>query len=446
MVPCDLCMDPERTTCEMPAAVPAVAALPSSSRRIPELDGLRGFAILQVVLFHYFSLSNFGARGGALGYCVKIFGLGWTGVDLFFVLSGFLIGGILLESRESPGFFQTFYLRRVHRILPVYFLWILLYVVILSLPAHWFPAALAVGDSSLSVVPRYLLFVQNLFFRQQHFQLLWFGATWSLAVEEQFYVVAPFLIWFMSARALKWTIASTIILVPMVRSVVFLSADPGWHYIAAQEMPFRADELAVGIGCAMLWREVRIQRFLAEHKRLLYRGLFALSCGVLGAAWWLLHPTSIVTVAAGYSLLALFYATLMLVVLTDTSGRLARLARLNALRELGTISYCVYVIHVAVNGLCHAFLLGGEPRVYDWPGLAVTLLAFLVTVGLAQLSWKYYERPLVRRGHGYSYGSRPEPSADFGGESGLPAGAVLASPAKGAPSAARHGQQQTGSP
>jgi peptidoglycan/LPS O-acetylase OafA/YrhL len=268
----------------MPAVVPSGSPSPSSSRRVPELDGLRGVAILQVVLFHYFSLSNFGARGGALGYCVKIFGLGWTGLDPFFVLSGFLIGGILLESLESPGFSQTFYLRRVHRILPVYFLWILLYVVILSLPAQWFPATLAVGDSSLSVVPKYLLFAQNPFFRQQHFQLLWFGATWSLAVEEQFYVIAPFLILFISARALKWPTVFTILLVPVVCSVVFLSADPGWHYIAAQEMPFRADELAVGIGRAMLWREAGVQQFLAEHKRLLSRGLFALSCGVLGAA------------------------------------------------------------------------------------------------------------------------------------------------------------------
>jgi peptidoglycan/LPS O-acetylase OafA/YrhL len=159
-----------------------------------------------------------------------------------------------------------------------------------------------------------------------------------------------------------------------------------------------------------------------------------------------LHSTSIVTVAAGYSLFAVFYATLMLVVLTDTSGKLARLARLKVLRELGTISYCVYVIHVAVNGVCHVFLLGGEPRVYDWPGVAVTLLAILMTAGLAELSWKYYEFPLVRRGHRYSYRSRPEPSVDFGGEPALPAGAVFASSAKAGPSAARHGQQQTGSP
>ena len=89
------------TSASTPAAV--VPASPSS-HRIPELDGLRGLAVLGVVLFHYFSSSDFGARGTTLGYFVKIFGLGWTGVDLFFILSGFLIGGILLETRESPDF------------------------------------------------------------------------------------------------------------------------------------------------------------------------------------------------------------------------------------------------------------------------------------------------------------------------------------------------------
>src|SRR5665213_775139 len=95
--------------------------------RIPELDGLRGMAILLVLVGHYFSVPGIGAASLLNGYWFR---LGWTGVDLFFVLSGFLIGGILLGVRESPNYFKTFYARRFFRIIPLYYAWILIYVVL----------------------------------------------------------------------------------------------------------------------------------------------------------------------------------------------------------------------------------------------------------------------------------------------------------------------------
>src|ERR1700687_4769637 len=95
--------------------------------RIPELDGLRGMAILLVLVAHYFAVPGTRAASLLNGYWFR---LGWTGVDLFFVLSGFLIGGILLEVRDSPNYFRTFYARRFFRIIPLYFAWILIYVVL----------------------------------------------------------------------------------------------------------------------------------------------------------------------------------------------------------------------------------------------------------------------------------------------------------------------------
>ena len=100
-----------------------------SNSRIPELDGVRGVAILLVVLYHYLYMGNFGTGPFAV-FIAKITSLGWTGVDLFFVLSGFLIGGILLDHRASGNYFKTFYVRRVCRILPVYFLWVGLFFVL----------------------------------------------------------------------------------------------------------------------------------------------------------------------------------------------------------------------------------------------------------------------------------------------------------------------------
>ena len=97
------------------------ASPPDFSRRIPQLDGLRGVAIALVVVFHYV---NFAVESGAPGWVkllIRPTSLGWSGVDLFFVLSGFLIGGILLDARESRNYFRVFYRRRACRILPLYF-------------------------------------------------------------------------------------------------------------------------------------------------------------------------------------------------------------------------------------------------------------------------------------------------------------------------------------
>jgi peptidoglycan/LPS O-acetylase OafA/YrhL len=96
-------------------------------RRVPELDGLRGVAILIVIVYHYVGTGPKSPPGSVLGIVRDSFRIGWSGVDLFFILSGFLIGGILLDARSSPKYFQTFYLRRVHRILPIYYLLVAVY-------------------------------------------------------------------------------------------------------------------------------------------------------------------------------------------------------------------------------------------------------------------------------------------------------------------------------
>src|SRR6266404_3516257 len=101
--------------------------------RVPELDGLRGVAILLVLLFHYISIEGLTKTGSWSFILQRIVIMGWTGVDLFFVLSGFLIGGILIDARGSPTYFKTFYVRRFFRIIPVYYLWIVSFITLVSL-------------------------------------------------------------------------------------------------------------------------------------------------------------------------------------------------------------------------------------------------------------------------------------------------------------------------
>src|SRR5580700_8324906 len=98
--------------------------------RILELDGLRGIAILIVMVGHYFAVPGAGITSFLDGYWFR---LGWTGVDLFFVISGFLIGGILLDVRDSPRYFKTFYIRRFFRIIPLYYAWIGIYVLLVTM-------------------------------------------------------------------------------------------------------------------------------------------------------------------------------------------------------------------------------------------------------------------------------------------------------------------------
>ena len=112
--------------------MPSTISPPRSAERIPELDGLRGMAIFLVFISHYLGGSGHVQLRPWLRHIFAATSIGWSGVDLFFVLSGFLIGGILIDARNSPHYFRAFYMRRVHRILPIYYLWILLYAVVVS--------------------------------------------------------------------------------------------------------------------------------------------------------------------------------------------------------------------------------------------------------------------------------------------------------------------------
>ena len=133
------------------------------------------------------------------------------------------------------------------------------------------------------------------------------------------------------------------------------------------------------------------------------RGLLLLFFGVCALLWWLAHPLNIVAVTIGFSWLGLFYSCLLLAVLSHTQGWIAAVMRWSVLRAFGTVSYCVYVIHLAVNVLAHQILLHAPPQVYNLAGLGVTLLATVLTLAVAAVSWRFFEKPLIQLGHAYLY-------------------------------------------
>jgi peptidoglycan/LPS O-acetylase OafA/YrhL len=384
-------------------------SLQAKNSRIPELDGLRGLAILLVIICHYIAGASHPPLGFVADHLITILDLGWSGVDLFFVLSGFLIGGILIGSRNSPNYFRTFYLRRVHRILPVYYSWILLYLVFVGIcvysplrPVIMTPPGIALAPHDLAVVPKYLLFLQNIFYSPRPFEWQWFVVTWSLAVEEQFYLLAPPLIRWVSQRVLLVILGVTLIAAPVLRYVSFVYF-PQLDYFSQFAMPCRADALALGILAAIAWRSDSIRSHLQGHPGLLQRTTVYLGVGVIGLLWWLVRPPNVVTVTAGYSLLPFFYASLLLLVLTQTNTFVARFMRVSLLRRLGGISYCVYIIHLTINELGHRFLLRQEPDISHWQGILMTCSTAVLAITIASLSWRFFEKPLIQRGHRFTY-------------------------------------------
>jgi peptidoglycan/LPS O-acetylase OafA/YrhL len=300
-------------------------------------------------------------------------------------------------------------LRRVHRILPIYYLWILLYVsfvftivFLVHRPIDVVREGVPVSASDLAHVPRYLLFLQNILYSPGRLEWIWFVVVWSLAVEEQFYLLAPPLIRFLSRKALVVTLVATVFIAPALRAVFFLYV-PQLDHFSQFSMPCRADALSLGILAALAWRWDPFKRFINEHPEVLSRALLCLGLGVIAVFWWLIHPANLIMVTIGYTVMAFFYTVLLLLVLSGRLPTLTGFFRGRWLCFIGGISYCIYIVHDTINQLGHRILLHAEPQIYNWKGVGTTLLALLLTLTIASASWKFLEKPLIRRGRKFSY-------------------------------------------
>ena len=203
-------------------------------RRLPEIDGLRGTAILMVVSFHYL-VSIDAPRFRLWEWATRSTGLFQTGVDLFFVLSGFLIAGILIDSRESPHLFKTFYARRIHRIFPLYCVWLGLFYlgIVFRWDQKWGVHLFTIAQSAPLWI--YLVFLQNnagVWFGA--LTPVWVSATWSLAVEEQFYALLPAIVRAVNRTALGSGAAVVIVFSPLLRLLVHIKY--AWQFFFGQPL------------------------------------------------------------------------------------------------------------------------------------------------------------------------------------------------------------------
>lgn len=375
----------------------------SSSARITQLDGLRGVAIGMVVLYHYFSFHFTALPGTLLGYLVYPTRFGWSGVDLFFVLSGFLIGGILLDAKESKNYFQVFYLRRFFRIVPIYYLILLLFFSSMA----WFaahPSAIWPWRPQENL-PRYtyFLFLQNIWATRYNF----LGSAplavfWSLSVEEQFYLTLPFLVRFLSRERLRFLAVEIILLAPVLRLALFSffpSHPQSWFLL----MPCRADSLFFGVLGAILLRDPA-WRTRVERNRTLLRawiGLLAIGVPFVTQTQWAARGLMMVSVM--FTWLAAFYLSLLIYGLTFTESHLSRVLNLAWLRRLGVIAYGVYLLHEGVLDLTLRAASLAPKTIASLPYGMFALSATVTTLLLAEVSWENLEKSFVSFSHRYKY-------------------------------------------
>lgn len=328
------------------------------------------------------------------------------------MLSGFLIGGILIDSREATNFWSVFYTRRSSRILPLY---------AVMLGAFFAGSALLdipwLFGNPLPAVS-YITFTQNFAMAwASDFSANWVGPTWSLAVEEQFYLLLPIIVRFIEPKRLPWALIALIIAAPAFRFGVYhwFSKE---HLLAVYTlMPCRADALLLGALGAWLIRSrhVRIIQTAAFH----WLFLLLLS-GVIVGAYGFDSYLSRGMFLFGYSIIALFYVSALLIAATDKSGVVCRITSNRTLRYLGTIAYGTYLLHIPLVGLLHGIVLHQAPTIKNVADLAVTALALFATIAIAHLSLRYLERPITNWGRSRRY-SAVTPLTNPGTSSGISA-------------------------
>jgi peptidoglycan/LPS O-acetylase OafA/YrhL len=383
---------------------------------IPALDGLRGIAIILVML-HHFTLyrPSFGVDA-VIGDVLFFF---WTGVDLFFVLSGFLITGILLDTRDSKRYFTTFYARRTLRIFPLYYL--VLFIAFIVLPP--FPAAnaLLIGQEGQVTLPPqwpYWLYLTNFSIAEGGWAHGWVDVAWSLAIEEQFYLVWPLLIWLCPPRLVVPLCIAILASQPLAR---VYARETDVAALSIFVLPwFRLDGFAVGALLAVAQR----RGLLPSLDRWVPLVVIACAAGLIaftilgGHTWWWNRWNQ----QYGYTLIAITGGAMLVSAIARPADSFwPRLLSAGWMRAFGKYSYGLYLIHAPVMRVVREYVF--DPLDYERFGLTPWVAQMLYyaaatapSFALAWLSWRFFEAPILGLKKRFPYSgardSSPPPPRD----------------------------------
>ena len=351
--------------------------------RVIELDSLRGLAALAVVIFH--------TNSSWLPF-------GWAAVDLFFVLSGCLITSIILRHGGSSGFLRTFYVRRGLRTWPIYYLLIALLCIIsplLSRPCLW---------SSLPFTLTYTQGLARVWPAAAEPFSRYLAHTWSLAIEEQFYLVWPALVLLAGRRRLV-----PLALLCICGSVYARSQGVWWDLCS------RCDGLLLGgLLAALQVHHAPFARRLSTLIRLSAVGALAFLCVLASRVG--IHPDVLLPSYPASSVLAfnLLWLGVIDFVLEHSGKDSMGLLRLPPLARLGQMSYGLYLYHFPVLAILLDIArgLGFLGKVYP-----LKVLSIVLSIGLAKLSWRFIERPLLCMKDRFAYvaesATNPAPAGAF---------------------------------
>ena len=361
------------------------------------LDGLRGLAVLMVMFGHFWLVQK--PVSTIQTWTYTFVQNGWVGVDLFFVLSGFLITGILLEAKGSTHYFRNFYARRILRIFPLYWGFLFVYFVILPRVVSLDPASPYLAAPGIK--PWFWAYASNMLALSR-------GAVipeglnhfWSLAVEEQFYVIWPAIVFATTAKTLERTCVALVVFAFAFRLLLLMTP---YHHTGGYVLtPARIDTLAIGAWLAVIYRDP-IRRKAVERMapRAFLVALFALAIANLPDLRMFGYRLSMQTV--GFPLLAVMAASLISIG-TGEAAKNSRLRNAFSSRLLVTVgkySYAMYVFHLPlviamqIAGVQMRTFSRGQP-----PGILAALaysIALSVTTFLAALaSWHLYEKHFLK--------------------------------------------------
>ncbi len=387
---------------------------------VPALDGVRGLAIFAVLAFHLngqvqYRFHNRPATDALARIILSLSNHGWVGVDLFFVLSGFLITGILIAQRDSPSYYRVFYVRRALRIFPLYFGFLALCVLVL--PALTRPTS--PGYASAVQHQLYLwTYTSNLASALGRISFGPFAHFWSLAVEEHFYLLWPFVVRAVSPQRLGWICAGCLLLAFLFRFLALFAHSPN---VAHLLMPGRLDEFGLGGLCAFALRRATTARqraavavgLMVACAALALVGFALSACGgaKAAAASFALHYT---TCAAGA-------ACLIWLAVTNQGGAFVqRLLTSAPLRTLGKYSYGLYVVHVPLLPVLFVVqarllrIVHASPS-SDWSVIATfDLFAGVCVFAAAAASYHWFERRFLSLKRGFGYAPRASTGTELG--------------------------------
>ncbi len=356
----------------------------STNLHIPALDGVRGIAIFLVLLYHcFYPLRHLGST------------VGWVGVDLFFVLSGFLITGILLDTRQNKNYFKTFYLRRSLRIFPLYYLFLIFFFILSPILLN--PTLLKPYQYYFDNQIWYWLYIPNwLITFNNHWPPVpkpLLDHFWSLAIEEQFYLFWPFLVFICNRKVLGFICLFFIFQSILIRNIF---ENIGQDYSSSYVFTFaRLDAISIGALIAIMIRSEKGKIILEKYTAL----ILTVSTLILILITLINHNFSLKDeyfIRIGYTVIGFFFGSFLLFALVPNSP-INKVSEVRFFRFLGKYSYGIYIYHWLIFPLFIDYI---AKWIEKFTSKSIWLIASFICVGfiilLAVITFHIFEKQFLK--------------------------------------------------